>query len=122
MSHTITYSFGVAEIHDHYIVMVMNEGVTVTPAYNRELETLAETVFAGKKFGYITHRKYSYSVDPSTYLGTSKIENLVGFAVVSDEALSMSNVELEKLFLKKPFRHFYTLDEAIDWITEIIEN
>lgn len=122
MKSIITYSFGVAEIYDDYIIMVMNEGVNVTREHNKELVKLAENTYAGKKFGYITHRKHSYSVDPRTYTDTSKIKNLVAFAVVSNEKIIMSNVELEKLFLKKPIRHFEKLEDAILWVeTKIAE-
>jgi len=112
----------VAEIFDSYVIMTMNEGITVKPSYNKELIKIAKSFFSGKNFGYITHRKNSYSVDPSIYRETSKIENLVAFAVVSTEKIKITNVQIEKIFLKKPFQHFITLEEAVHWVREKVSS
>jgi len=42
-------------------------------------------------FVYITHRVNSYSVDPTIYISVSKIENLVGFAVVFINQMALSS-------------------------------
>ncbi len=98
----------------------MNEGVTITPTHNQTLIDVTATYFKDKPFVYITHRINSYAVDPKTYFDTSKISNLVGFAVVSKNFKAKSNAELEKIFFNKPFEIFNTLDEAIRWADTII--
>ena len=98
----------------------MKEGVTVKPEYNKELERIAETYFPNQPFAYITNRVHSYAVDPRVYLETSKIENLVAFAVVSKKPVNITNVEVEKIFLKKPLETFTDMDEAISWAQDII--
>lgn len=120
-SHTVTFDFGRAEIHKNYMIMVMNEGITVIPAYNAELHKLAQNVFEGRPFGYISHRINSYSVDPSVYLETSKIENLKAFAVVSEGEIHFSTAQIERLFLKKPLEVFRTLPEAISWVESKVQ-
>jgi len=116
------YIFGKVEIYSNYVIAIMKEGVTVKPEYNKDLVSLANQYFKHRPFGYITHRINSYSVDPSTYIETSKIDNLVAFAVVSKNSINISNTELEKIFLKKPLNHFDELDEAIDWVNEVVAN
>ncbi len=118
----ITYDFGTVEVYDNYVILVMNEGITVKPEYNDILIEIAEKYFHNKSFGYITHRINSYSVDPRIYFETSKIENLVAFAVVSAEDIKASTVEVEKIFLKKPFQHFKTINEATNWVDTVIQN
>lgn len=103
------------------MVVKMKEGVTVEPAHNLNLEKIAKTYYSGKKFGYITYRENSYSVNPLVYIETSKITNLVAFAVVAPDGLRESNIRIEKLFFKKPFQSFQDLDQAKDWIIQKIE-
>ena len=66
----ISFDFGTIELHEHYVITIMNEGITVKPEYNEELVSIANTHYKGKPFAYITHRKNSYAVDPSVYFKT----------------------------------------------------
>ncbi len=117
----LEYHFCKIEVHNDYIIVVMNEGITVSPEHNDVLVNISTKYFKNKKFGYITHRIHSYSVDPSIYIETSKVENLAAFAIVSDKKINMSNAQIEKLFFKKPFQHFMDLDEAINWVKNSIK-
>lgn len=114
----LEYDFCNIEVYDDYVLAIMFEGITVAPNYNDVLLSVSENYFKNKLFGYITHRIHSYSVDPRIYFETSKIKNLVAFAVVSSKQIDISNTELEKIFLKKPFKHFIELENAINWVKE----
>ncbi len=116
----LTYDFCTIEIHNTYVIVVMKEGITVKPENNKVLEEIAQDYFEGRYFGYITYRKHSYAVDPRIYFETSKIENLIGFAVVSSRKIAKKTAELERIFLKKPYEYFDTIEEAIDWIDALI--
>ncbi|WP_044626319.1 hypothetical protein [Neotamlana nanhaiensis] len=118
---TIKIEIGNFYIYKNYLVVEMNEGITVTPDSNNILVDIVDTFYVDKNFVYITNRINSYAVDPSVYKQTSLIENLVGFAVVSTNSLSLSNAEIEKLFLNKPFELFTDIDEAITWAKSILE-
>ncbi len=121
MKKAIFYEFGEVNVFNNFVVAIMKEGITVIPEYNDVLIDISEKYFKGKSFGYITYRKNSYAVDPMIYLKTSEIKNLVAFAIVSVEgSLKETNVILEKRFLKKPFKHFHNIDEAKNWVNEII--
>lgn len=122
MSEALHFEFGEIRVFNNFVVVVMKEGITVKPEYNNDLAAISEKYFCERPFGYITYRINSYSVDPMVYIETSKIKNLVGFAVVTSEELRVSNLELEKRFLKKPFRHFINLDDAKNWINHLIDN
>lgn len=100
----------------------MNEGITLTHDLIDEMVETVVPSFKGNPFVYITHRKYSYSVDPTIYISVSKIENLVGFAVVSTNQMSLSNASIEKIFLKKPFEVFTKMENSIHWANKILKN
>lgn len=119
---TLDYEFGEIRIFKSFVVVVMKEGITVKPEYNNYLVNISKKYFKDTLFGYITYRKNSYAVDPMVYLKTSKIKNLAAFAVVCTDGLKSSNLELERMFLKKPLKHFSDLDEAKNWVNEVIEN
>lgn len=114
------YTFGELSIFDNFIIAVIKEGVILTMEDNVVLIDIAEKYFKNQPFAYITNRINSYSVNPKIYLETSKIENLVAFAVVSQNDLSISNAQFEKQFLKKPYKSFSKLIDAIDWCEELI--
>jgi len=100
-------------------VVTVNEGVLVTPDTHKFLKDIATKYFLNRPFGYVSYRKHNYSVDPRTYIETSKIENIVGFAVVSHEGIGINNVEIEKRFFAKPFKLFLKLKDARIWIREL---
>ena len=115
MKETLTFDFCNLSLYDNYVIVVMNEGVTVTPEHNNILVGIANKHYKNQPFVYITHRINSYAVDPQIYSQTSKIENLKGFAVVSKDYKAKVNAEIEKLFFKKPFKIFSNLEDAIEW-------
>lgn len=109
------YPFGELSFHEHYMIAVMNEGITVSIELNAELYDLARNHFGSKNFVYITHRKNSYSVDPNIYFETSKIKNLIGFAVVLGDSVIIDNTDFERSFISIPFKAFNSLDDAKVW-------
>lgn len=122
MIETLHFEFGEIRVFKNFVVAVMKEGITVKPKYNDDLLKISEKYFHKRGFGYITYQKNSYAVDPMVYLKTSNIENLVAFAVVSKDELRIKNLEVEKRFLNKPFKHFTDLDDAKNWVNELIDN
>ncbi|WP_425075164.1 hypothetical protein [Psychroserpens sp. S379A] len=120
MTDVLKYDFCTMHIYDNHMIVIINEGVTVTPKHNEVLLNVADTYYKNKPFVYITHRLNSYAVDPAVYRETSKIENLAGFCVVSSDYKAKRNAEIEKLFLNKPFEIFDTIDEATTWASQVV--
>lgn len=121
MPKTLTFDFCNMTIYDKYVVVVMKEGVNVRPEHNNVLIDVTKNYYSKKAFVYITHRINSYSVDPKIYLETSKIENLKGFAVVSQNYKAKVNAQVEKMFFNKPFEIFTNLDDAINWADNLLK-
>lgn len=121
MKEILTFDFCDMSIYDNYVVVVMKEGVNITPDHNEILVQVTETYYKDKPFVYITHRINSYSVDPQIYFKTSQIKNLKGFAVVSEDYKAKVNAQIEKMFFNKPFEIFGELEEAFTWAENLIK-
>jgi hypothetical protein len=121
MKTTLKLPLGTFYIYDNYIIVEIAEGITIATKHNKILEDIAEKYFASKDFVYITNRVNSYAVNPAVYKKTSKIKNLVGFAIVASNYIALRNADIEKLFLNKPFESFTELSEAIKWAEAIVD-
>lgn len=120
MKESLTFDFCEMTIYDNYVVVVMKEGITVTPEHNKVLVDVTETHFSAKPFVYITHRLNSYAVNPQIYLKTAQIETLKGFAVVSSNYQAKINAQIEKMFFNKPFEIFSEIEDAVAWADELL--
>lgn len=117
-----TYDFGYchADIYDDHVIVYINNGVTVSPENISELNFVTKKHFENKLYVYITVRVNSYTVDPMIYLESNKIENLLGFAIVSKDSKQISQVKIEKVFTNKKIKQFRTLKKALQWKDKII--
>lgn len=120
MINTVTLSFCSLEIHNNKVISKINEGVVLTQDLTNEMVETIIPLFNNLPFVYITHRVHSYSVDPTVYISVSKIENLIGFGVVSTNHMALSSTDIERLFLKKPFEVFSELDKSIQWANTLL--
>jgi len=121
MEETLNLKYCSITFYDFYMVVVMNEGINVSQKENNELTDLAFKHYGSQPFVYITHRLNSYSVDPNIYFETSKIPNLMGFAVVTTKYHAKINAQIEKQFLKKPFEVFPDLEAAKLWASKLVK-
>lgn len=109
-----------AFVFDEFLITQIREGVTITPDHNKELREVIDKHFTNKNLVYISNRFFSYAVDPLTYLGTSKIINLLAIAIVAETEIGKTNAQLESMFYKKKFAIFPTLSEAMGWVHDVI--
>ena len=121
MKETLSFDFCDMSIYGNYLVVVIKEGVNITPDHNKVLVEVTKNHFPDQPFVYITHRINSYSVDPKIYFETSKIENLKGFAVVSSSYKAKVNAQIEQMFFNKPFEIFTKLEDAFTWADNLIK-
>ena len=112
------YDFKDSEVFIFYKFPVNQiiQGGTVTPEHNQQLRDILDKHFKNKKGVYISNRHFNYTVDPLTYLETSKIHNRVAMAIVADSKIAKSNAKLESMFYKKNFEVFETLSETMAWV------
>ncbi len=122
MINTINLSFCTLRVYNNIVIAQMNEGIALTYDLIDEMVETVVPSFKGEPFVYITHRVHSYSVDPTIYIDVSQIENLVGFAVVSSNHMSLESTNVEKIFLKKPFEVFSNMEDSLHWANQILKN
>ncbi len=115
------FDFCHVEIHEDYILSVMKEGVTVSPKFITKMSFIAKKHYKNKFFVYITHRINSYAVNPISYFEGNKIENMVGFAVVSEDPKQKSQSRIERTFFDKELQYFGTMQAALSWKDEILK-
>ncbi|QDO94004.1 hypothetical protein FNB79_08410 [Formosa sediminum] len=121
MKRLLTYEFGTIKLYENYVLAQINEGVTVTVEASMILRDIAENHYKDRFFAYISHRKYSYSVNPAVYIEASKINNLVAFAIVSHIPLALHNTQIESRFSKKAYMSFEIISEAKIWATKLVK-
>jgi hypothetical protein len=121
MGIVLNLKFGTLAVYDRYMIAEIKEGVVLSHEHHDVLDQIAKTYFHNTTFVYITHRIYSYTVNPMIYARTSQLSNLAGFAYVSKNKLSLTSAQLEKAFLKKPYYMGKNLEDAIQWAYEITE-
>jgi len=109
------------DIYENYAITTIYEGVTIHPKHNKVFLQIVDTHFKNKPFVYISNRINSYSINPIVYLETAKVQNLVGFAVVSTDPEQLMLTQLEKAFLGKEFHLFKTIDEALSWKNKVLK-
>ena len=119
MSKKITLPFGTVTLYSQYMIVVIDEGITVTLESNSILRNLVQTYYKNKNVVYISYRLNSYAIDPNIYIKTSQISNLLGVAVVTGKEIHFDSTPIERLFYKKPFKTFESLDNAIIWAKEL---
>ena len=68
MLKTLEYSFCSIEVYPDYVISYIKKDFHLTPDKNNVLEDIASDYFKNRPFVYISHRKNSYSVDPSIYM------------------------------------------------------
>ena len=121
MTKILKLKFCKIQVNKNHMVVIVDEGETIDMPKSLQLIEIAKSIFSNQPFVYVTHRINSYAVDPKVYGPTSKIENLAGFCVVSANFMAKSTAEIESLFVKKPFAIFDTIEEAENWVKNLIE-
>ncbi|CAM3385232.1 hypothetical protein [Aequorivita lipolytica] len=120
MFHYYNFPHCEAFIFDNFLITQIREGITIKPEHNQELRQIIDLHFSNKNMVYISNRFFSYAVDPLTYLGTSKIHNLLAIAIVTDSDIAKSNALLESMFYEKKYAIYPTLSQAICWVNTVI--
>lgn len=102
-------------------IVEIEEGVAVSSKNGLETFERLLSIIGGKPWVYISNRVNSYSLDPNDYRHLNEIITLKGIGVIQYEKSIKTALELEKMFIKKPFKTFDDIDSAIEWALERIK-
>jgi hypothetical protein len=114
------------EIHDNLVIARFDEGSDITIENWMEIREILLDNFSGK-FAWISDRINSYSIDPTLFLAPDVIEDIDNFACLAQVNYVKNlkdSTEIAKDFLsvKVPFRSFVTLDDALNWVREMLHD
>lgn len=115
------YQFDFGELtvsdEDHIVIGKMADGTVVDETAVCRMNELANSIYKGKPWIYISDREFSYSLDPMLYQKELKVEeNMVGFIVVAHRPLTRKVAEFESTFKNKKYAFVVcsSLSEATD--------
>jgi hypothetical protein len=119
----IEFSFGSYFFLDNYIISELNEGIHFDWQKIEEvISAIAEFYGDHFKIGYISNRINSYSVNPQLWVNFYEEYNfIVASAVVAYNDFNYMNASLEKHFSKNSVKRCHSLDEAINWMSNLKE-
>ncbi|WP_179335138.1 hypothetical protein [Winogradskyella costae] len=117
------FSFGSIYVTKHFLLSEFNEGIHVD--YDIAIELISRfspLLSKGVKIGYIANRYNSYSFDPQIWVDFNKdYDAFVASAIVTYSNFSYLNASLEKQFFNKSLKRCKSLEEAVEWITNLKE-
>jgi hypothetical protein len=108
------------ELHPDYLISTIKEGVVFEKEHLVIFYNLFKEYYPNQKFGYISNRKFDYSVNPTCYLESERFPNLLGMAMWCHSESSYKTTQFEKNFYDRPFSAFYSLEDCKNWIQDII--
>ncbi|WP_299130525.1 hypothetical protein [uncultured Winogradskyella sp.] len=121
---TFNYDFADVFLFDRYIVSEVKTGITFS--WDNHAKVIVEDITKytesnGEDLIYLSHRIYSYSVQPMDWLKFYRNRfNLKGYGVIGYNSNSFMNTVIENLFFTNNSVRFRDLDTANQWATNKI--
>ena len=119
-----TLDIGEISFYKKYLIVRINDGVSLDYESASPILELAYFYYSDQKpFVYITDRINSYSFNPTAHFTTTRnFPNVKGYAVVAHNSLKRNIAVMEQQFLNIPKKIFTSVDDAIAWAEQIINN
>lgn len=117
---TIELEYTILEFHANYVVSRVRENVVFSKQQVNDLVEVCSDFYKRKKFVYLSLRVNNYNVDPTIYLNIGHVKNLAGIGIVSSNNSALKMASFEQKFSKVPFAIFSYMEDAQEWITEIL--
>ena len=117
---TIELEFTILEFHKNFVISRVREGVVFSRKQVQDLVEVCADFYKRKKFVYISKRVNNYNVDPTIYLNLENVKNLAGIAIVSTKTSAINMANFEQTFSKVPFEVFMEMEDAMEWVKEIL--
>jgi hypothetical protein len=109
-----TTSFSEIELHKHYAILRVFDGIKITVARAQETFAILKEHFKNKPFVLISHRLHTYEVDREV-LRTIDAPNMLAWGIVSTKPDGRAQAALEQDHFSKNIAFFSNLDVAKDW-------
>ncbi|SFR35223.1 hypothetical protein SAMN04490243_0957 [Robiginitalea myxolifaciens] len=114
---TLDLDFGTFKLYRNLVIGEVHEGVVINADHALELISFSISHYPSMaSVVYLSHRRNSYSVDPTMYLETGRaFPALAGYGIIYHNELNRKVALLEQKFLPYPSKLFTSLGEAIEW-------
>ncbi|GEQ86270.1 hypothetical protein ULMS_17780 [Patiriisocius marinistellae] len=112
--------FAQIEIHDFFVIATIKEGIVIDKDHRELFHDIFNQYFSNTLFGYISNRKFDYTVDPTSYLEKGHFPNLIGMAVICYNDSSVATANFEKQFYQRPMEICNNLESSKKWIKNMI--
>ncbi len=99
---------------ESHAILVMHKGSAITMETAGEITSYLEDYYAGRRFVFITHRKFPHDIDLNVYKGRI-LKNMIGFAIVSENPEEIRRAMQEQPLWNEAFTFFKELEEAENW-------
>lgn len=119
---TVDLDFVQIETYSNYAILTIKEGILLDLPKLELLFEVFDSYFPNKPFGYISDRKFDFSVNPTCYLEVSNHPRLKAIGILCHKESSYETAKFEKAFYKRPFEAFYTMPECKTWIEQQIDS
>lgn len=106
-----------------YVITDFKEGVDINYANFYEAGLEIRNHFMDKPFGYIANRDNSYSINLNDVTIFNKaFPNLKAYAIVTYNTLTEKVFEIENHFFTSNRKSFKDINNAIEWVEDILSN
>lgn len=110
------------ELHKHYLVATIHEGVIFDTPQLQKFHEIFDTYYKDRPFGYISNRLNDYTINPTCYIETKKYDSkIVGIATLCYSDVTFQNATFAERFFDWPHQAFYTMDECVEWIQILLK-
>ncbi|MGA9238826.1 hypothetical protein [Robiginitalea sp.] len=116
-------AIGTFRFYKQVVVGRVREGMQISMDNVLPLLALSWEAYRDTSVVYISDRKYSYSLDPTMYYEVQKLApHITGYAWVVYNEINRKTAELEARFVQCPKAIHHTMDNALEWSVNLLEN
>jgi hypothetical protein len=116
-------AIGSFRFYEQVVVGRVREGMQISMDNVLPLLALSWEAYRDTSVVYISDRKYSYSLDPTMYYEVQKLApHITGYAWVVYNEINQKIAELETRFLQCPTAIHHTMDKALEWSVNLLQN
>ena len=113
--------FAQFELYDDYLIGTIKEGIVFNSFHLIKFHAIFDEHYSNRPFGYISNRKYDYTIDPTCYFDVSNYsDRLVGIAVLCFSEASYNNAIFAKQFMQRSQEPFYNEEDCVQWIQGLL--
>lgn len=116
----IELPFASLALYEKFVVVTIKEGVLFDRPELEAFYEIFDTFYPNTYFGYISNRQNKYTINPTSYIETSKYPRLIGMAIVCTVISNKRMALYEKRFYDRPFEIFETMEKAQEWICNLL--